>query len=241
MESRLRFATLLLLTLCRRSHRGRQSFRDLRRGMPSRDCIVPIGVPTISSIVAWLCLRRCHVTPGSPDLFATGFRCLRKRFHLSNGIPSLLCDGPEQQSICSGVRTVKRLEYVFMTAVLLTVGLGVSVVRAQTAHWPEQEANAWYAQQLWLVGSNYIPKSVINRFMLFDSCWHPSPHLGLQHPPIPGGSQFRVGAESRRSGTRRRQSIPVAEGVLHRAFVLSFAKDDRILTYMGRVERARIR
>jgi len=92
MESHPRFATLLLLTLCRRSHRGRQSFRDLRRGMPSRDCIVPIGVPTISSIVAWLCLRRCHVTPGGPDLFAAGFRCLRKGFHLSNGIPSLLCD-----------------------------------------------------------------------------------------------------------------------------------------------------
>src|ERR1700687_5492991 len=23
-------------------------------------------------------------------------------------------------------------------------------------------------------------------FVLFDSCWDPSPHLGLQHPPIPG-------------------------------------------------------
>jgi len=30
---------------------------------------------TISSIVAWLCLRRCQVTPESPNFFAVGFRC----------------------------------------------------------------------------------------------------------------------------------------------------------------------
>jgi hypothetical protein len=55
---------------------------------PRSDCIVPFGVPTTSSMVAWLCLRSCHVTPGSPNLFAMGFRCLRKRFHRSNGNPS---------------------------------------------------------------------------------------------------------------------------------------------------------
>src|SRR5207302_6090730 len=44
---------------------------------------------TESSIVAWLCLRRCHVTPGSPNFFEAGFRCLRKRFHRSNG--KLMC------------------------------------------------------------------------------------------------------------------------------------------------------
>ena len=121
---------------------------------------------------------------------------------------------------------------------------------AQTSRWSEQKANDWYAQQPWLVGSNYIPKSAINElemwqestfdpeqidkelgwaeslgmntmrvflhdllwqqdalgfrnrldqfltiavrhhirpmFVLFDSCWDPLPHLGPQHPPIPG-------------------------------------------------------
>ena len=121
---------------------------------------------------------------------------------------------------------------------------------AQTSRWPEEKANSWYAQQKWLVGSNFVPKSAINQlemwqeatfdlveidkefawaekmgmntmrvflhdllweqdaagfqkridqflavaarhhirpiFVIFDSCWDPSPHLGPQHPPIPG-------------------------------------------------------
>ena len=64
---------------------------------PRSDCIVPIGVPTESSIVAWLCLRRCHVTPGSPSFFATGFRCLRKRFQRCSGNPSHIL---KSQVIC---------------------------------------------------------------------------------------------------------------------------------------------
>jgi len=33
---------------------------------------------------------------------------------------------------------------------------------AQPARWTEQRANDWYAQQPWLVGSNYIPATAIN-------------------------------------------------------------------------------
>jgi hypothetical protein len=40
------------------------------------------------------------------------------------------------------------LIYAFATALLATVG-GVSVASAQTARWPEQKANAWYARQPW--------------------------------------------------------------------------------------------
>ena len=121
---------------------------------------------------------------------------------------------------------------------------------AQTHRWTEQKANAWYAQQPWLVGANYIPSNAINQLemfqastfdpaindhelglaesigmntarvflqdqlwqqdpagfkqrldaflaiaakhhirpllVLFDSCWETDPHLGPQHPPIPG-------------------------------------------------------
>src|SRR3981189_3409779 len=150
----------------------------------------------------------------------------------------------------AGVHTVKRFQFVFTRALLIAVGLYTSAAGGQTARWPEQKANAWYAQQPWLVGSNYVPKSAINQlemwqaatfdafeidkemswaesigmntmrvflhdrlweqdqagfqkridqfltiasrhhirplFVLFDSCWDPQPHLGLQHPPIPG-------------------------------------------------------
>jgi len=118
------------------------------------------------------------------------------------------------------------------------------------ARWTEQKANAWYAQQPWLLGANFIPSDAINEMemfqpatfnpalidkelgmaesvgmntirvflqdqlylsdpsgfnsrldqflsiaaghhirpllVLFDSCWEPNPHLGAQHPPIPG-------------------------------------------------------
>src|SRR5260370_29079836 len=145
---------------------------------------------------------------------------------------------------------MKKLKSLFTSAVLIAVVLCASAAEAQTPRWPEHKANAWYAQQPWLVGSNYVPKSAINQlemwqestfdpeqiekeftwaeamgmntmrgflhhllwqqdaagfqkridrfltiasghhirpmFVLFDSCWDPLPHLGPQHPPIPG-------------------------------------------------------
>ena len=144
---------------------------------------------------------------------------------------------------------MKRLGCSLMALLLIALALCASAP-AQTVRWSEEKANAWYAQQPWLVGSNYIPKSAINQlemwqeptfdpveidkeltwaeamgmntmrvflhdllwqqdaagfqkridqfltiaarhhirplFVLFDSCWDPLPHLGPQHPPIPG-------------------------------------------------------
>ena len=126
----------------------------------------------------------------------------------------------------------------------------ISVAQGEPVRWPEAKANAWYAKQPWLVGSNYIPSDAINQLemfqaatfnpqlidkelgmaesigmntmrvflqdqlwegdasgfkqrldtflaiaarhgirpllVLFDSCWETTPHLGPQHPPIPG-------------------------------------------------------
>src|SRR5437899_5266228 len=70
--------------------------------------------------------------------------------------------------IARGVHTMRRLKSVFMTAVLLVAGLCTSVLCAQTTRWPEQKANAWYAQQPWLVGSNYVPKSAINQLEMWQ-------------------------------------------------------------------------
>ena len=38
----------------------------------------------------------------------------------------------------------------------------------QSGRWSEEKANAWYAQQPWLVGSNYIPKSAINELEMWQ-------------------------------------------------------------------------
>jgi hypothetical protein len=134
--------------------------------------------------------------------------------------------------------------------VCLLVALAIPAAASARARWSEQAAQDWYAQQPWLVGSNYIPATAINQlemwqadtfdpkridlelgwaeslgmntarvflhdllwqqdpagftqridtfltiaerhhikplFVLFDSVWDPSPHLGKQHDPVPG-------------------------------------------------------
>ena len=67
-------------------------------------------------------------------------------------------------------------------------------------------------------------------FVLFDSCWDPRPHLGPQHPPIPGVHnsgwvQSPSGAELADPTTYPRLEAYV-EGI-----VGAFAKDSRILAW----------
>ena len=45
----------------------------------------------------------------------------------------------------------------------LALALFANVAVADTTRWPPEKANAWYAQQRWLVGSNYIPADAINQ------------------------------------------------------------------------------
>src|ERR1039458_8751413 len=63
---------------------------------------------------------------------------------------------------------MKKSRYVFMTAILIAMALCTSIASSQTARWSEQQANEWYAQQPWLVGSNYIPKSAINELEMWQ-------------------------------------------------------------------------
>jgi len=63
---------------------------------------------------------------------------------------------------------MKRVNCVFIVSMLVVLGLCASSGWAQTARWPEQKANAWYAQQPWLVGSNYVPKSAINQLEMWQ-------------------------------------------------------------------------
>src|ERR1700722_9424569 len=55
----------------------------------------------------------------------------------------------------------------FTLAVASTSGPAWS--QAQSERWSEQKANAWYAQQPWLVGANYIPSNAINQLEMFQS------------------------------------------------------------------------
>jgi hypothetical protein len=55
----------------------------------------------------------------------------------------------------------------FLTGVGIMLALCPSAW-TQTARWSEQKANEWYAQQPWLIGSNYVPKSAINELEMWQ-------------------------------------------------------------------------
>ena len=58
----------------------------------------------------------------------------------------------------------KRFFAVFVTAFCLAVA-----THAQSARWTEKAAKDWYAQQPWLVGSNYIPAYAINELEMWQA------------------------------------------------------------------------
>ena len=64
--------------------------------------------------------------------------------------------------------------------------------------------------------------------VLFDSCWDPAPHLGLQHPPVPGihnsGWVQSPGAKALDDPAQVPRLKAYVQGI-----VGAFAKDDRIL------------
>jgi hypothetical protein len=178
----------------------------------------------------------------------------------------------------------------FTLAVASTSGLAWS--QTQSERWSEQKANAWYGQQPWLVGANYIPSNAINQLemfqsatfdpvindrelglaesigmntarvflqdqlweqdpegfkkrldtflgiaakhhirpllVLFDSCWETNPHLGPQHPPIPG-----IHNSGWVQSPGKERLLNQADEPKLKAYVVgvigAFAKDDRIL------------
>jgi hypothetical protein len=59
-------------------------------------------------------------------------------------------------------------------AVVLTM-LFAGTVWADTQQWPAEKANAWYARQRWLVGSDYIPADAINQLEMWQAeTWNPA-------------------------------------------------------------------
>ncbi len=56
-----------------------------------------------------------------------------------------------------------------LTAALLVGCAPVNRVTPETARWSEPQANAWYAGQPWLVGSNYVPRSAINQLEMWQA------------------------------------------------------------------------
>ena len=57
-----------------------------------------------------------------------------------------------------------------MRKLLLACALVALAVPAQARErWSEAQAKDWYAQQKWLVGSNYIPADAINQLEMWQA------------------------------------------------------------------------
>jgi hypothetical protein len=63
---------------------------------------------------------------------------------------------------------VNKLTAIFLSSALVFLGLYSGTAFSQTARWSEERANQWYAQQPWLLGSNYIPQSAINELEMWQ-------------------------------------------------------------------------
>jgi len=63
---------------------------------------------------------------------------------------------------------------VSILAVFVAISATVSVAAQEPTRWTAEQANAWYAQQPWLVGSNYVPSDAINELEMFQAAtWNP--------------------------------------------------------------------
>ena len=60
-------------------------------------------------------------------------------------------------------------------ATILCLALASTTAAAQhPARWSAGKANAWYAEQPWLVGANYVPSDAINQLEMFQAAtWNP--------------------------------------------------------------------
>jgi hypothetical protein len=52
---------------------------------------------------------------------------------------------------------------------LVPCGRARAEERADASRWTEKQANDWYAEQPWLVGSNYIPATAINQLEMWQA------------------------------------------------------------------------
>ena len=73
--------------------------------------------------------------------------------------------------------------------------------------------------------------------VLFDSCWETNPHLGPQHPPIPGVHNSGW-VQSPGKERLMNPSSPARTRSLRKGVVGAFAKDDRV-SRLGYLERTR--
>ena len=60
------------------------------------------------------------------------------------------------------------MKQLLLSLLMLTCGSGAAQA-AEPQRWPAEQANAWYAQQPWPLGSDYIPYNAINELEMWQA------------------------------------------------------------------------
>jgi hypothetical protein len=185
----------------------------------------------------------------------------------------------------------KRFLFRFLAMMILFV---VTERAKADERWSPAQAKAWYAEQPWLLGANFVPADAINQlemwqettfdaaeidrelgwaqalgmntvrvflhdqlwqqdapgfkrridtfltiavrygirpiFVLFDSCWDPNPHLGPQHPPLPGVHNSGWVQGPGKAALEDSAQYPRLEAYV-RDIVGTFGQDTRVLAW----------
>jgi hypothetical protein len=69
----------------------------------------------------------------------------------------------------TSIHARKPLTSFYFALLCLVFTLAGSTLKAQDARWTEDQANAWYAQQPWLVGANFLPSDAINELEMWQA------------------------------------------------------------------------
>jgi hypothetical protein len=64
---------------------------------------------------------------------------------------------------------MKRTFFAFVLVAGLSISFSAILLAQTQQRWSEDKANAWYQQQPWLVGANYIPASAINELEMWQA------------------------------------------------------------------------
>jgi hypothetical protein len=65
--------------------------------------------------------------------------------------------------------STKGLRYFLALLMCLALSAFCDSLTAQQSRWTEDAANAWYAQQPWLVGANFLPSNAINELEMWQT------------------------------------------------------------------------
>ncbi len=62
-----------------------------------------------------------------------------------------------------------RIYWLTKTLLVFAGLLAGTAASAQPTRWTEEQANAWYEKQPWLVGANYVPQNAINQLEMWQA------------------------------------------------------------------------